>query len=312
MLGTGTVVDLLTTGGYRAGWSLVRRLPEPVAYALFERVADLTYARGGPSVRRLRSNYARVRPDLDDRALRDLTLDGVRSYLRYWCEAFRLPELSPDQVRARVRVEGDGPVRAELVAGRPVLAFLGHMGNWDLAGAWGTLDLGPVVTVAERLRPEEVFEEFVAFRESLGMRIIPLTGGAPVFEELRRATAGPVVVPLLSDRDLTRAGIPVTFLGLDARMAAGPAALAVATGAVLHPVTIHYERAPDLPGRWRTVVRFHPAVADPGEGSTRDRVATMTQACADALSEGIRGHLADWHMMQRVFTVDLDPAKAPA
>lgn len=311
MFATGRILDAVTTGGFRAGWRVVRWLPEGTAYALFERVADLTYLRGGKSVDRLRSNYRRVRPDAPADEIEDLTKAGVRSYLRYWCEAFRLPELAPHEITARVRCVGDAPVREALAAGRPVLAFLGHMGNWDMAGAWASVALGQVVTVAERLEPEAVFAEFLAFRESLGMRILPLTGGPPVFEELRRAMAEPVIVPLLSDRDLTRAGVPVRFLGQDASVAAGAAALAVTTGAVLHPVSIHYERADDLPGRWRTVITFHDAVTDPGEGTTRQRVTAMTQACADALSAAIEEHLVDWHMMQRLFTVDLDPDRVP-
>jgi KDO2-lipid IV(A) lauroyltransferase len=303
--GAEAILDTITTGGFRAGWSLVRWLPERVAFGLFTRAADVAFARSGKSVRRLASNYARVRPNASSQEIRELTHAGVRSYLRYWCEAFRLPNLTPEEIRHRVRVEGDGPVRETLAAGRPVLAFLGHMGNWDLAGAWGEVALGHVVTVAERLEPEEVFEEFLRFRESLGMRILPLTGGGDVFGELRAAMAEPVIVPLLADRDLTRGGIPVTLLGQEASVAAGPAALAVATGAPLHPVSIHYEPASDIPSGWRTVIRFLDAVPDPRQGTTRERVTVMTQACADGLSAAIEEHLPDWHMMQRLFTADL-------
>lgn len=308
--GVAAIADAVTAQSFRAGWAVVRRLPERTAYALFEAAADLTHARGGTGVQRLRANYARVRPDLDDPGLDALVKAGLRSYLRYWCDAFRLPNLAPDQIRARVRCEGDGPVRAELAAGRPVVAFLGHMGNWDMAGAWCTVDLGPVVTVAERLEPEEVYAEFLAFRERLGMRILPLTGGGNVMAQLREALREPVVVPLLADRDLTRGGIPVTFLGHASSVAAGPAALAVASGAALYPVSIHYEPAPDLPSRWRTVIRFLDPVTDPRNGTTRDRVTVLSQGCADALSEAIEEHLVDWHMMQRLFSADLEPRPA--
>lgn len=310
--GVGAVADAATTGGFRAGWSVVRWLPERTAYRLFEAAADLVHARGGKDVQRLRSNYARVRPDLGDAELDTATRDGMRSYLRYWCDAFRLPDLSPDEIRQRVRCEGHEPVRALLAAGRPALAFLGHLGNWDLAGAWGTVELGPVVTVAERLEPEEVYAEFLAFRERLGMRILPLTGSPNLFGELRAALTEPVVLPLLADRDLTKRGVRVTLCGHEASVAAGPAALAVASGATLFPVSIWYEPAPDLRCGWRTVIRFHEPVPDPRQGTTRERVVAMSQACADVLSEGIREHLVDWHMLQRVFTADLaaQPAQA--
>jgi KDO2-lipid IV(A) lauroyltransferase len=200
-----------------------------------------------------------------------------------------------------VRAEGDAPVRAELAAGRPVVCFLGHLGNWDLAGAWGTREIGPVVTVAERLRPEEVYAEFLAFRESLGMTILPLTGGGDVFAQLRGHLAGPVLMPLLADRDLTDRGIEVELCGQRASMAAGPAALSLASGAALFPVSIRYERLDAPHWKHRTVITFHDRVVAPAEGNTRAKAVAMTQSCADALGRSIRAHTEDWHMLQRVF-----------
>ena len=301
------VTDTVVVAGYRLGWSAVRRMPERAAYALFDAVADVTVARGGAA--RMRANYARVRPELDDADLEALVKDGMRRYLRYYCEAFRLPDLGPDDLAERVRVEGDGPVR-EAMDGGSVVCFLGHLGNWDLAGAWGSVHLGHVTTVAERLEPEEVFDEFLAFREGLGMTILPLTGGPDVFAELRRASRRPgTIIPLLADRDLTSRGVDVEFCGLRARMAAGPAALALAERRPLHPVSIRHE----LRGRgWGIVITFHPAVAVPATGTTREKALAMTQQCADTLGVAVREHTADWHMLQRVFADDLDPERLAA
>ncbi len=299
--------DLFAVTGYRLGWGFVRRLPERSAYAAFDRMADFTVRRGGKGVRRLRSNYARARPELDDAALDDLVRAGMRSYLRYYCEAFRLPDRTPDQIAASVRVVGDGPVRAELEAGRPVVCFLGHLGNWDVAGAWGTRALAPVVTVAERLEPEVVYAEFLAFRESLGMTILPLTGGGDVFAQLRGYLSRPVLVPLLADRDLTSRGIEVDLCGHRSKMAAGPAALSLASRAALFPATIHYEAVAGSSWRHEVVITFHDRVAVPDVGTARAKAEAMTQSCADALGAAIREHTEDWHMLQRVFLDDLDP-----
>ena len=302
-----SAADSIALLGHRVGWGAVRRMPERAAYALFDRLADLTVARGGAA--RMRSNYARVRPELDDAALDALVRDGMRRYLRYYCEAFRLQDLGPDDLAQRVRVEGDGPVREVIDGGGSVVAFLGHLGNWDLAGAWGTTHLGPVTTVAERLEPEEVFEEFLAFRESLGMTIIPLTGGVNPFPALREAARRPGIIPLLADRDLTARGVQVDFCGSAARMAPGPAALALAERRPLHPVSIRHERR----GRgWGIVITFHPPVAVPEGGTTRERATAMTQACADVLGAAVREHTADWHMRQRVFVEDLDASRLAA
>jgi KDO2-lipid IV(A) lauroyltransferase len=295
------VGDALAVGGYRLGWGAVRRMPERAAYATFEQLADLTVARGGTGVQRLRANYARVRPELSEAELDALVKAGMRSYLRYYCEAFRLPDRTAEELRASVRVEGDGPVREQLRLGRPVLCFLGHLGNWDLAGAWGARELGPVVTVAERLKPQAVYADFLAFRESLGMTILPLTGGPDVFAELRGHLTSPVVMPLLADRDLTARGIEVELCGHRTSMAAGPAALSLATGVQLFPVSIHYEPVPGSDWRHRIVIRFHEPVEPPGSGTTRAKATALTQACADVLGAAIREHTEDWHMMQRVF-----------
>ena len=302
-----SAADSVVLLGHRIGWGAVRRMPERAAYALFDRIADVTVARGGAA--RMRSNYAKVRPELDAAALDALVRDGMRRYLRYYCEAFRLQDLGPDDLLERVRVEGDGPVREVIDGGGSVVAFLGHLGNWDLAGAWGTTHLGPVTTVVERLEPEEVFEEFLEFRESLGMTIIPLTGGVNPFPALREAARRPGIIPLLADRDLTQRGVQVDFCGSAARMAPGPAALALAERRPLHPVSIRHERRGT---GWGIVITFHPAVAVPTTGTTRERATAMTQECADILGAAVLEHTADWHMLQRVFVDDLDTSRFDA
>lgn len=308
------LAERASLAGYRFGWYLVRRMPARLAYRTFDLIADVAWRRGGAGVRRLRSNYGRVRPELGPAALDALVREGMRSYLRYWCDAFRLPDVGLDQLVQTVRTEGDGPVREQLATGRGAIMFCGHLGNWDTSGAWSTTQLAPVTTVAERLRPEELFAEFLAFRESLGMQIIPLTGGNDVFRELLSALRGGAFVALLADRDLTQGGVEVDLCGLPARMAVGPAALAVSTGAALHPASVFYEPAAGLPGgrRHRVVIRFHDRVPVPASGTTREKVQQMTQACADVIGATIREHTQDWHMMQRVFVDDLTGRPLPS
>ncbi|HMT91016.1 MAG TPA: phosphatidylinositol mannoside acyltransferase, partial [Dermatophilaceae bacterium] len=246
-----------------------------------------------------------------DRELDDLVRQGMRSYLRYACDSFRLPDRTAEELDRAVRPIGDGPVREHLAAGRSVVVFVAHMGNWDTAGAWSTAHLAPVTTVAERLKPEAVFQEFFAFREALGMTILPLTGGPDPFTGLKAAVQRGDFVALVSDRDLTRGGVEVDFCGRRARMAKGPAVLALQTGAPLFAAEIHYERA--QPGRgingFEVVVGFSEQIPVPSEGKTADRVVAMTQACATFLEGAIREHTEDWHMMQRVFVEDLDPGR---
>lgn len=302
--------DAATVAAFRLGWRAVRALPERGAYRLFDALADLTHRRGGPGVRRLRANYALVRPELDDASLDVLTREGVRSYLRYWCDAFRLPGLSATDIRSLVTTSGAvDDVRSALAAGDSIVLYLGHLGNWDLAGAWSATELAHVTTVAERLEPEELFAEFLSFRERLGMTIIPLTKGADVLGQVEAALRIPgAFAPLLSDRDLTSRGVVVDLAGHEARVAAGPAVLARRTGARLVPVSITY-RAPQGRAMRGIDIHFHDEVGVPRTGDARGDVQAAVQGCVDALGSTIVRQTQDWHMMQRVFVRDLDPER---
>jgi lauroyl/myristoyl acyltransferase len=113
------------------------------------------------------------------------------------------------------------------------------------------------------------------------------------------------MVCLVSDRDVTGRGIEVEFFGEKARMMAGPAALAVQTGAALLPATLWFDG-----DGWGA--RICDEVPVPEAGTRREKVAVMTQEVARYYEEGIRAHPQDWHMLQKVFTADLDPDRLAA
>jgi KDO2-lipid IV(A) lauroyltransferase len=300
------VRDDVVDAAYAAGWSVVRGMPERLARLTFDQIAVAVAARRGPSVRRLEANLARVRPDANRLELRLLTRDGIRTYMRYWCEIFQLPNMSVEEAIERMDVDGDHRIREAMAAGKGMILTLPHMGNWDHAGAWLAGTGVPFTTVAERLKPESLFERFVAFRESLGMEVIPLTGGdQPPFEILADRLRAGGALCLLADRDLSGRGIEVDFFGSPAKMAAGPAALAVDTGAVLLPTTAWY------PSRMRWGLTIHEQVRVPAEGDRASKIQAMTQEVARAFEKAISAHPQDWHMLQRLWTADLDPAKAP-
>ena len=287
--------DRAVTAAYLGAWKGLGRLPEARARSLFARVGGRAYRRNGRGVQQLRANYARLRPDLDAAGLEDLVHDGVQSYLRYWCEAFRLEAWPQDDLVARTRTVGEERLRAPYADGRGVVAVLPHQANWDWAGAWACATGMPLMTVAERLRPERLYDEFVAYRASLGMRILPLTGGQQPLPRLEEYLRQGGFVCLLADRDLSRNAVDVTLCGRAARMPTGPALLARATGAALVPATLGYV-GNDLE------VTFHEEV---GVGPGPDGVARAMQQVADAFTTGLHTHPSDWHMMQRVFTEDL-------
>lgn len=289
-MNTGRLTDL----GYAAGWRLVRALPEFAARNAFEAGAAYAARGGGPD--QLRRNLARVTGVPPAEVPDSLLRASLGSYARYWREAFRLPSMDHGLLARRLdqAVRGADHLDEALKDGRGAIMALPHSGNWDMAGVWLVNTHGRFATVAERLKPESLYHRFVEYRESLGFEVLPLTGGSrPPFDVLSERLRDNGLVCLMSDRDLTRSGVEVTFFGEATRLPAGPARLAVETGAALLPVHTWYEA--DV-----TVVGFDP----PLDTSSGD-VGAITQALADRFATNIAAHPADWHMMQPQWIADL-------
>ncbi|KAB1105106.1 phosphatidylinositol mannoside acyltransferase [Micromonospora aurantiaca] len=287
----------LTEAGFVAGWRLVRALPRPVAAAAFRMGADRAHRKDGGGTRRLRANLRRVvGPEMPDAELDVLVRAGLRSYARYWMEAFRLPGLSRTEILAGFRLDGQELLAADVAAGRGAVVALPHAGNWDAAGAWVAATGWPMTTVAERL-PDGVYERFVGFREGLGMEILPNHGGPrPAFDVLVDRLRAGYVVPLLADRDMSARGVEVDFFGGRTRMPAGPALLAIRTGAPLYVASMWYE-----PDAACASIEGPLPLPDPDSAPLDERVRTVTQRIADGLAAGIARHPQDWHMLQRMW-----------
>jgi lauroyl/myristoyl acyltransferase len=301
-----SAADRLTDLGYAAGWGAVKALPEPVARGGFDAAFRWVARRDGGGVRQLRANLRQVTGGtLDGAELDALTHRAMRSYGRYWQEAFRLPRMRPDRIVRDTEVEGGEHLDRALASGRPVVAALPHSGNWDASALWYVDRLGgPFMTVAERLRPESLYDRFLAFRESLGMRVVPLTGGPrPSATVLREWLDDGGSVALLCDRDLAGNGIPVTFAGRATTMPGGPALLAAQTGAALLPMVCSFtERGWGL--------TWCPEVPVAGPGRLRDRVTAATQGIADAFAATIARRPEDWHVLGRIWPdVPPDPER---
>ncbi|WP_207938756.1 phosphatidylinositol mannoside acyltransferase [Actinomadura darangshiensis] len=301
--GAPSLRDEVTDAAYAMGWTVVRKMPESAARLAFTALADRTWHRYGTGVRQLERNLCRVLgKDAVDDEVRVLSKKVLRSYFRYWLEVFRLPEYDRARILGRMRVTGEKKIFTNLDSGRGVILALPHMGNYEHAGAWLVHCGYPFTTVAERLKPESLFDRFVEFRESLGMEVLAHRGGSAYGRLAQRLRAGRPVC-LVVDRDLTESGVDVEFFGATARMPAVSAALALQTGAALIPVTLWYEGE-----YW--AARVHAEIPAPAGGGRQEKIQAMTQELAGVFEDGIAAHPEDWHMLQKVWVDDLagDPA----
>jgi KDO2-lipid IV(A) lauroyltransferase len=298
------IKDRLVSMAFEAGWRLVCRLPEPWARQLFAFGADIAWRRQGPGVQVLEGNLVRVLgAGAEGKELRAMSRQVMRSYGRYYLETFRLQAI-PAQ-RLLTGMHNDSPnvdlTMEYLKNGRGVIYALPHSGQYEAAGAWIIArGAGSFTTVAERLKPEEVFQKFLKFRQGLGMEVLPTSGGPHPFGVMAQRLRAGKLVCLVADRDLSDTAVEVKFFGEEALMPAGPAALAIQTGAALMPVSCWFVGDDE----WGTYV--HDEIPVPAGGDRKAKVAVMTQQLATTFEQGIREHPHDWHMLQRLFVSDLD------
>jgi lauroyl/myristoyl acyltransferase len=310
-----TVRDRLSSATFGAGWSLTCRLPESVGRALFNVGADIAWSRQGGGVQTLEGNLLRVLrtspgftesdPESGQR-LRALSRAVLRSYARYYFETFRLQTIPDERILGGMHVNQENiDLSLEYMkSGRGVIYALPHMGDFEQAGRWVILaGAGSITVPAERLRPEAVFQKFLAFRQGLGMEVVPTSGGPHPFGVMAQRLRAGRLVCIVADRDLSDTGVEVDFFGEKALFPAGPAALALQTGAALMPVGCWFV------GEAEWGAHVYDEIPVPGSGTRKEKIAAMTQSLATVFEQAIREHPEDWHMLQKVFVDDLDPER---
>ena len=279
---------------YLLGWSLVRALPERIAYSLFNRIALIAYNRDGRGVQRLRKNLARVKPELTADELEELTLEAMSSYLRYWCDTFRIQDWGTERVLRTVTTTHEELLTQPMSENRGVVVALPHSGNWDHAGAFFCARGIPLVTVAERLKPEKLFQKFLHHRQAMGFEVLSLDSKS--FVTLIKRAREKRLIALVADRDLSESGIEVNFFGGRAKMPAGPAVVAMKTGLPLVVAHVTYTAE-------GIHIDFHEVKISTNEDE-KLAVAETVQEIAHLFELGISRKPVDWHMLQRIWIDD--------
>lgn len=245
----------------------------------------------------MRRHVCRVRgDDLSAVTLRRATSQVFASYADYWYRSLRLPALDAVELGRRFSVDGYQYVEEARSSGPGPILALPHLGTWEWAGLWlAQVQRVPVSAVAERLDPPELFDWFCEKRAALGIEVIPLDSGAGA--QVLRSVADGRVVCLLSDRLVGGVGVEVEFFGELTTLPAGPAALALRSGASLLPVGVY-----DTAGGCHAVIR--PPVSTKRTGRFRDDVVRVTAALAIEMEGLIRRRPDQWHLVQPNWPTD--------
>ena len=278
--------------------AVLEALPERVDVALGKRIATLVGQRNSYAKMNLRRNVAHALRSgdapLDGALLEHFVTRAFASYGQYWAEGAKLPAIPPKDVYARFRIgEGLEYLFDAKAKGLGTVIALPHIGSWEWGGSFlDSLGMG-MTAVAEDLEPPELFTWFKEKRESIGIRIEPLDehAGTVLLQTLKDGG----VVGLLCDRDIQGNGIEVEFFGERLSMPAGPATLALRTGATLVVAACYIG-----PGRDHFAV-ITPPIEVERRGRLRDDVTRVTQSVACELEGLIRRAPEQWHVLQPRF-----------
>ena len=277
---------------YLFAWKLIALLPEISAYKLADYVSDRIYKKNGKGIKRLRGNYGRVMPEYSPQKLEELTKLGMRSYLRYWFDTFRLSKWSKNRIISTTQVIRENLLRDPIQSKQGCIVALPHAGNWDHAAAYFCSTGITLTAVVEKLKPEAIFKKFLAYRESIGIEAISHKEKTiPILTE--RLQAGKLIA-LVADRDMSRNGIVVNFFGKTSKMPSGPAILAIKTGAPLITAYVRY-----TPGGIEII--FDETLKPTNSGSEEEQIKIITQSMADNFAKRIKENPVDWHMLQRIW-----------
>ena len=278
--------------------ALMEAMPERVDVGLARSIAEVVGRHQSGARANLRANVARALAApggvVDDRLLESFVDRAFRSYGQYWAESAKLPALSKAAIYERFTIaEGIEHLFEGRDRGRGIIVALPHVGSWEWGGSFlNSLDLG-MTAVAEVLEPPSLFEWFRAKREAIGIRVAPLDdrAGSTLLATLRAGG----VIGLLCDRDIQGNGVEVQFFGERVTLPAGPATLALRTGATLVAAACYMG-----PGRDHFAVVSPPIPAE-RTNRLRDDVTRVTQALANELELLIRRAPEQWHVLEARF-----------
>ena len=275
---------------YRTMSWLGLALPTRAGRAIYEAAGRLAYHVLPRARATVAANQAQVlgRPP-DDPLVQGSTRDAFALYARYWFDSFHALGWPDERVLEAFRFDGIEHVEKGLADGTGVIIALPHIGNWDVGGRAMGLRAAPIVSVAEHLSPEKLFDLFLEHRRRLGMDIIDLASdhvGRQLTQHLERNR----IVALVADRDLTGGGVEVEMFGRTRKMPAGPALLSLSSGAPLLSGPVY-----TTPDGWIEVLT--PVSIEP-TGKRKADIVALTRALAAAFEQAIAAAPSDWHLFQ--------------
>jgi KDO2-lipid IV(A) lauroyltransferase len=228
--------------------------------------------------------YGRAVPDTDIRRIAEAAFTNLG---RFAYDTARMRKATPQSIRRIVGVKGQEHLDRALARGKGVIALTGHIGNWELLGAYFSLMGYPVNVLATGLKDTRLNTMLVGIRRSVGLTVVERSSGLmAAFRCLRRGE----ILGMLIDQDTSVESVIVDFLGRPAKTAVGPVKLASRTGAAIVPVAML------MTDQRNYQIEVKEPIAIGGNGSSLER---DVEKCSKAVEEFIHRKPSQWVWMHK-------------
>ncbi len=274
---------------------IVRRLPPRASYGIAFIIGSAAYYLWPRGRKAMHRNYRRVLRGSSPAEIRRVARRSLVNYCCYLADFVRFPSLTLEQLSASVAGDSDFEALDKALArGHGAVIVCMHFGNWDLGAGAAAARNYPLTVVAETFSDPRLDAMVAGSRERLGMQIVKMEKAGP---SLVRALKRNGLLALLIDRPVPGDGVKVTFFGEEVEVPAGPARLALRTGAMVVPAA--FPRVAPNALAVTTLTDFSIDCAVAGDG-VHD-VGTLTQAIMDAHEGFIRQYPDQWYMFREMW-----------
>jgi len=272
------VYTILTTLG-----AVVRRLPLSFARGCGVILGMLAWLIARRDRKRALQNIAIAFPEWPAGRRRKTIRATFRHLGKAFFEILWMPNINARNLGDHIEYEGFDRTLEQMRAGRSVIVFTAHCGNWEcLAYGVGLASEGLPVSVLQRERNEADINRYISdLRAGAGVHTID-RGSAGAARELIQSTRRGGILAFLIDQNIRTESAKVPFFGKPALTSIGPAKLAIRTKALV--VAGFVERQAN--GKHR--IRFH----EPFEAS--GDAIELTARLTNVIEEQIRRVPEQW------------------
>lgn len=280
---------------YRIGQgflSAASRLPLTVTRPVGAMIGQTAMALNRRDRNRSRDHIRLAFPNLGETQVRRLLRANARHFGAMLAEVGWLLQASPEQVVDLCEISGREHLDQPLRDGTGVVLITGHCGNWELFNARIGVEGLPITIAVRSIYDPRLDVVATTLRSRFGTDVV--ARGHEAGRRLASALAANRVIGLLIDQDIR--DIPgefVDFFGRPAWTPSGAASLALHRGCPVVPAFSH--RRSD----GSHIIEVHPALPEPGPGSTEDRIRELTAAATAAIERQVRSRPEQWVWLHR-------------